>query len=127
MSLMLFNWIELLRFTDSLIIMRTWITGIHILLPAWIVYSLPFALWVCSYLFFIEYIWDKPMSISRNIWFWCLPIIALAVEISQSISILPGIYDSTDLLLLLVVIIIGIVLTFYNRIYDGVKNNESNT
>jgi len=104
----MFHWADAFGMTSSINAMRAWLSDFYRYLPIWVVYSLPFALWVSSYLFFIKGIWWNSTSLARNVWFWCIPIIAIVSELAQIISIIPGHFDPLDV----VTIVIGTILSF---------------
>lgn len=106
-TLLMFHWADSAGLMGSVVTMRTWANGFDKYLPAWIVYSLPFALWVFSYLFFMGRIWKNSTSPVRHIWFWCIPVIAIAVELAQSTRIVPGSFDTGDLIALILATIFG--------------------
>jgi hypothetical protein len=107
-TLLMFHWADALGLTGSIGTMRTWVNGFDRYLPTWIVYSLPFALWISSCLFFIKGIWWNSTSLVRHAWFWCIFLIAIATELAQSICIIPGRFDRVDL----ITIILGTILSF---------------
>jgi len=94
----MFHWGDFLGVMVPVEIIRSWTHGSKEYLPTWVVYSLPFALWVSSYLFFIRGIWWRSSSRIQYIWFWCIPVIAVTAELCQSLRILPGTFDLQDLL-----------------------------
>lgn len=106
-TLLMFHWVELIGLEESIGIMRIWANGFDVYLSTWSVFSLPFALWVLSYMFFTNGIWKNSTSLVRYVWFWSLPIIAIFGELSQSIHIIPGHFDIGDLIALIFVILLG--------------------
>lgn len=118
-TLLMFHWADMIGMTRSIGILRTWVDGSDKYLPTWIVYSLPFALWVSSYLFFIKGIWWNSTSLVRHAWFWCIPVIAIAAELAQNISIIPGRFDRVDLIAIILGTIFGFVAIDFNRIDKG--------
>jgi hypothetical protein len=114
-TLLMFHGADSLGLTGSIGTMRSWVDGCDRYLPNWIIYSLPFALWVSSYLFFIEGIWGRSIPVVRYAWFRCVPIIAIAAELAQSIYIIPGHFDSVDLITIIFATILGFFTTDFNR------------
>lgn len=100
-TLLMFYWADSVGLMELVITMRAWVHGFDKYLPTWVVYSLPFALWVFSYLFFIEGIWKNSTSSVRHVWFWCIPVIAIAAELAQSTRIIPGSFDIGDMIALI--------------------------
>jgi len=106
-TLLMFLWADVLGFTKLIVTIRTWVIGLDRYLPSWIIYSLPFALWVLSYLFIIKGIWGNSSILVHYAWFCCVPLIAIAAELAQKISIIPGNFDFLDLIAIMVGTIIG--------------------
>jgi len=91
--------------------MRASASGLENLLPVWFVFSLPFALWVLAYLFFIEAVWAHSKDRARFIWFWSIPVIAICAELAQVKHIIPGSFDWGDLVTIIFAIVLGFSTT----------------
>ncbi len=78
----------------------------------YIIFSAPFGLWVISFSCFIGAIWHKDNSLSAIILRLFVPVIAISSELLQFVGLLPGTYDTNDLLVLIVSTIIGLVISF---------------
>src|SRR5947207_14086979 len=79
-SLLMFHWAASIGLMDPIERLRSHpplATGR--LLP-WVIYSLPFACWVFSYLLCIEAIWWRTGSQWRDLWFWCIQAAPFASE-----------------------------------------------
>jgi hypothetical protein len=110
-SLLMFKWLDALaawRWVESL---RHAAIGAEQLIPNWVIYSLPFALWVFSYLLFIELIWGNSEPSARLIWYWTVPLIAVLTEFMQIFHVISGTFDWLDLLLILVAVVSVHILT----------------
>ncbi|MCK5861382.1 MAG: hypothetical protein KAH38_02785 [Candidatus Hydrogenedentes bacterium] len=118
-SLLMFHWADMMGMNASIATMRIWVDGFDKYLSDWIVYSLPFALWVSSYLFFIKGIWWNSTSLVRHVWFWCIPVIAIVAELAQNISIMPGHFDKVDLITIILGTIFGFVAIDFNQPNKG--------
>ncbi len=119
-TLLMFHWADALGLTGSIGTMRVWIDGFDRYVPNWVVFSLPFALYVLSYMFFIESIWINSTSPARHGWFWCIPITAICSELTQIKHIIPGRFDLGDLFALIVAIILGFFLACHCKQNKGV-------
>jgi hypothetical protein len=119
MTLLMFNWADALSLTHSVRLMRASASGLETLLPTWFVFSLPFALWVLAYLFFIEAIWAHAKSVTRLAWFWCVPLIAISAELAQIKHIIPGSFDWGDLAAIIFAIILGFSTTSIRNLKKG--------
>lgn len=119
-TLLMFHWADALSMAQSVEVMRASMSRFERLLPAWFVFSLPFALWVLSYLFFIEAVWAHSQSRAGFIWFWCIPLIAICAELAQIKHIIPGRFDWGDLTAIIIAIIIGFSTTAISNVKKGV-------
>ena len=119
-TLLMFHWADALGLTHSIGTMRVWIDGFDRHFPNWVVFSLPFALYVSSYMFFIESIWINSTSRARPGWFWSIPITAICSELTQIKHIIPGHFDLGDLLALIAAIILGFFMTCHYKKNKGV-------
>lgn len=120
-TLLMFRWADSLGLTELIGTMRSWVYGFDEYLPNWAIYSLPFALWVSSYLLLIDSIWGRSRSLVFYVWFWCIPIIAIAAETAQSMQFLPGHFDMLDLIAIIFAVILGLVATIFNQSHKGVQ------
>ncbi len=99
-SLLMFHWIDAVGLIGPIQALRTPFSAAADSLPAWFIYSVPFALWVLSYLLFVKLIWWQSPSPWRYFYFWCVPLISIASEICQYLRVIPGTFDLHDLLML---------------------------
>lgn len=94
MSLRLFRWAHLTASTQWITSLRR---GVPSSLPDWVIYALPDGLWACSYAIFIGTLWN--FSLPKCLPFaLIIPVIGVASELLQKIGMLPGVYDTADLL-----------------------------
>ncbi len=119
-TLLMFHWADSLGVKNSIRIMRALTDGFYGYLPSWTIYSLPFALYVLSYLFFIKAIWWKSEALACHAWFWSIPIIAIASEFAQVLHIIPGHFDFIDIVTIVIVSIIGFIFISPKRTNKGV-------
>ncbi len=118
-TLLMFHWADALSLIHSVQRMRALASGLEQLFPAWFVLSLPFALWVLAYLFFIDAVWIHEQSSARFVWFWCVPIIAISAELAQIKHIVPGNFDLADLAAIIFAIILGFSTTSIHKHKKG--------
>ncbi len=95
------NWISLIR-QKSL--------SLNLLLPEWIVFSLPNGLWAFAYALFITGIWSGSKSWLRYSWMATIPILVLGYEILQFTKTISGTFCMQDLALGLAGLITGILV-----------------
>lgn len=74
-----------------------WLRPSHPLLPEWILFVLPDALWTAAYLFICDAIWATESCRERLSYGVLVPIIGVLSEIAQVIGWLPGTFDVQDL------------------------------
>ena len=119
-TLLMFHWADSLGLIESIGTIRSHTHTPNAYLADWVIYSLPYALWVLSYLFFVSGIWGKSTSSGRAAWYWGIPIIAITSELAQGLHILPGHFDPVDLIAIIFATILGFVATELNQTKKGV-------
>lgn len=107
LSLKMFSWFVSLGINNSILKIRSLTENIK--LPDWILFSLPDGLWIFSFISFQLFIWNNKIEKGNCIWLFCLPMVAIISEIGQLVKIVPGTFDSLDLVMYL----IGTVLPFF--------------
>ena len=63
----------------------------------WLKYSLPDGLWIFSYMFIVDAIWDREKNAVSMIFLWGLPIVAVLSECFQYFGLLAGVFDWMDM------------------------------
>jgi len=109
-SLLLFHWINYFGFMDKIFIFRSYFSPVKDIIPFYLIYSIPFGLWVISYMTFIKIIWCESKSYSYDIFFWSVPIISFISEMFQYFGVISGTFDLTDLVILGITIILGFII-----------------
>jgi len=109
-TLLMFHWVSSVGWLGSIETLRTFVIKIDSEVPEWIVYSLPFAFWISSYLLFVRAIWWDSTSLIRHVWFWIIPVIAITTELAQNVNMLPGHYDPIDLIAIIFAIVFALVM-----------------
>jgi len=107
----MFHWADSLGIMEPIARLRSHVHFSNGYLPYWAIYSLPFALWVLSYLFLVNSIWGESTSFWRVVYSWIIPIIAITAELAQGFRILPGRFDLVDLVAVILATILGFVAT----------------
>ena len=77
----------------------------------YVIFSTPFGMWVISFCCFIGAIWHNDSSVAAIIWRLFVPAIAISSELLQFVGLLPGTYDTNDLLFLIISTIIGFTIS----------------
>lgn len=93
-SLLMFNWFEQLGIIGEIDSFRGFVNseGVY----GWVKYSLPDGLWLFSYMFLIDTIWNDSKSLCSYIFIYALPLFALLSEMLQYWGIFPGVFDWID-------------------------------
>lgn len=93
-SLLMFDWFNHLGISQHVEIFRGLFNseGVY----GWVKNSLPDGLWLFSYMFLVDAIWNGSKSISAYIFIYYLPILALVSEFSQYFGLVPGVFDWID-------------------------------
>lgn len=114
-NLLLFRWARAVGVLDEVYSVRVAADWLVPLLPEWVIFSLPYALWVSSYMLAVEVIWYRSPSISKYVWFNAAPAVALVSELAQAARLIPGTFDWVDVALLAIIPTIGFVLLKFIR------------
>lgn len=109
-SLLMFNWFEQIGISDEVDVFRGLINseGVY----GWVKYSLPDGLWLFSYMFLVDAIWNGSKSIGSYVFIFSLPFLALLSEFLQYFSLFPGVFDWIDVSSYLLAILLFIIIKF---------------
>jgi len=110
-TLLMFKWLENIGLDPIVSSIRNSSTDFNSHQMKHVIFSAPFGMWVISFCCFIGAIWHKDIFVSAIIWRLCVPFVAISSELLQFLGILPGTYDTIDLLVLIVSTIIGISIS----------------
>ena len=99
-TLMMFKWADALGILTAIDALRLPMQNHIDYIPDWLVYSIPFALWVMAYILFVNVIWWNSKSHWRYFWFWLVPTIAIFAEFCQWLRFIRGTFDTTDVFVL---------------------------
>ena len=110
-TLLMFKWAENLGLDFIVSSIRESFQGLNSDRMKYIIFSAPYGMWVISFCCFIGAIWHKDNSLSAIIWRLFVPVIAISSELLQFVGLLPGTYDTNDLLVLIVSTIIGLTIS----------------
>ncbi len=106
-SLTMFTWFNALGAGPIVESLRAQASPYSNMLPVWVYYSLPEALWLYSGLVSFNAIWASHVGPAAWLWPGTLAAMALASEIGQTLGVVPGRFDPMDLALLLVACVAG--------------------
>lgn len=99
-TLVMFTWFDYLGIAKPIGMIRNTAAGYSSLLPSWVLYSLPDALWYFSGLIIFDVIWGQELTISKILWLSSIFITAISMEAGQALKLFPGTFDINDVLLM---------------------------
>lgn len=109
-SLLMFNCFDELGIKETIMHIRS--VGTEYSIFDWVKYSLPDGLWLFSYMFLIDTIWNNEKFFLYYFFLWILPFIAILSEVLQIFGIVPGFFDTIDLLCYIGAILVFLILKF---------------
>ena len=101
LTLRMFSWARSAGLMDAVLNMRKSAEPYRSALPGWAIYSAPFAVWMLSYMLFVEAVWNGKRCKARLLWILAVPALAIASELGQLFPIVPGAFDIVDLIALI--------------------------
>ena len=118
-SLLMFHWAHAAGLSEGMQLIRDAARPFRLTLPSWSNYSLPYSLWVLSYMFAQRAVWHDSHDLGSCLWILSVPIIAIISELAQALQIIPGTFDGVDLAMLATAAIVGTIACF-------MRNSTSN-
>lgn len=109
-NLTMFNWFNTLGLATIIDMWRQTTIG-HINLPAYLVFSVPDALWIFAFTNLMLIIWQDRLSKNSIFWIMLAPTIGIFSELGQIFKIIPGTFDIIDLTLILIATSVPILQT----------------
>ncbi|MDB4730886.1 hypothetical protein OAF13_02430 [Akkermansiaceae bacterium] len=122
-SLLMFSWFDLLGIGRQIDWMRGAASGVEMGIPEWAIKSLPQALWFFGGNLMIISIWRAELRFGRLIWLLVLWGFAISLELGQAVAIVPGSYDHTDLLLLIIFGAAALILSTKSNYEEPTRHN----
>ena len=110
-TLLMFKWAKILGLDFIVSAIRKSFEGLNSDQIEFLIFSAPYGLWVISFCCFIGAIWHKDSSLAAIILRLFVPVIAISSELLQFVGVIPGTFDTDDLLVLIVSTIIGISIS----------------
>ena len=107
-SLLMFDWFNTIGISNEVNGLRRLFQGEGIY--GWVKYSLPDGLWIFSYMFIVDAIWDREKNAVSMIFLWGLPIVAVFSEYFQYFGMLPGVFDWMDIASYMLAITIFLII-----------------
>nr|WP_319571246.1 hypothetical protein [uncultured Draconibacterium sp.] len=94
-SITMFKWLEFLFLTDTVTLIREYLSPTREFIPDWVVFSMPDGLWVYSFSSSFLIIWKDNLS-SAIPWILCPLLLGTLAEVFQYFTILSGTFDLVD-------------------------------
>ena len=63
----------------------------------WVNYNMPACLWLFSYMFVMDALWNNESNMIYQVFIYILPVVAILSELLQLVNILPGTFDILDM------------------------------
>lgn len=107
-SLAMFGWFDSMGLCKPVDYIRGLVQseGIY----GWVKYSLPDGLWIFSYMFIVDAIWNGVKNSYSFLYIWSLPIVAILSECLQYFGLCPGVFDWIDLFSYMFAIILFLII-----------------
>ena len=124
-GLLMFRWVSFIGLIGPLRWLRLLVTNLSWNPPDWVIFNLPNALWVYSFVAFMAILWSS--SDCRWRWFWILlgASTAVMLEVGQFLRILGGTFDPADLVLCIIAAVVALaILGPYMVPLRGGQNHE---
>lgn len=83
-------------------------------MPLWVIYNLPDALWLFSYLLYIDAIWSNSFHNSLyKLFFWSIPIFSILLEFLQLANFIPGTFDIVDIMFYIISVLLVLIIDYH--------------
>ncbi|MBF0106912.1 MAG: hypothetical protein HQM16_16490 [Deltaproteobacteria bacterium] len=96
-TLLMFTWFDVMGIRDHVLSLQSFAKPCYAVLPHWVLYSLPQALWLFSGIVAFSCIWGKEDALNRSLWSTIFAVTALGFELGQFLDIIPGHFDKWDM------------------------------
>lgn len=96
-SLLVFRWLDLVGADQFAHLARGAASPARPLLPSWVLFTLPDALWVYALTACLSRIWRGSRGASRVAWLSVGPVLGVGSELGQLAGVVPGTFDVVDL------------------------------
>jgi len=124
-SLLMFSWAEKLSLLHVVEALREFGRECLPNPPAWVLNSLPHALWIFSGIVLLGTVWGETSLRWFMLWSFSLITISIFSELGQISGLLPGTYDFSDIAGMLIASIAGYAITIGSIINQDEGNNEN--
>lgn len=101
-TLKIFVWLDVAGLSSEILRTRQWVYPYGEVLPKWIIFSLPAALWMYAMVSWFQMALLPSDRQSRWIWLSAAFILGVGSEVGQLFQTIPGIFDSSDVTLYII-------------------------
>lgn len=115
-TLLMFRWFDAVGLSHSIRDARSATAWLADHIPAWILYSWPDAAWAATGVLLFAAIWSGSQLRVRHIWVFLTPAIGVSSELAQRFHLVPGTFDTTDLIACILSTLLSVYIA--NRIYN---------
>jgi hypothetical protein len=105
----MFSWFHSMGLKPFVALLREFADSYSLVIPRWVYFSLPNALWLFGGIQLFYSIWEDA-CLERLFWVLLFSTTAVGSEIGQSLGIVPGTYDITDMALMAIFIPLAIAI-----------------
>jgi hypothetical protein len=92
----MFQWFNFVGASTLVNQLRITTQPLQEILPLWIQFSLPNALWVYSLTGFMALVWSETNSRTKAFWLSLGLVLGVGLELGQYIQLIPGVFDAAD-------------------------------
>ena len=108
-SLLMFAWLDQLALTGCIRPAREWGAAIAASVPAWLVMSVPAALWSYAVVSWIGWVWGDEPSAEGKCWMLAASMLGPLSELGQRLQWVPGTFDPVDLVFYFVGVLLAVL------------------
>lgn len=108
-SLLMFSWFDVIGLTPVIVSARDIVSPISLIIPKWFFFSLPNSMWAFGGILLFCCIW-RDCILEKTLWIFVFLCISIGSEIGQLVGSIPGTYDPTDMVLMVIFILLAIFI-----------------
>lgn len=102
----IYRWVKDLGFENEISYLRTTLQDVY--LPDWFIYSMPDGLWMFAFVLTVLSIWNYKLDKISGVWIVSAILCGLGFEIMQKFIKGMGVFDWTDLFIMLLGVIMAL-------------------
>jgi hypothetical protein len=114
-GLLMFSWFDTVGLTPVVKWIRAVAAPSRRVIPGWMIYSLPQALWAFALVVFVVGIWVRDDGAAKFIWIGLAMVVGLLPEVGQWVGFVSGTFDPIDLSSVMVAVMVAFSTVFGGR------------